>query len=356
MNRKKTLALVTTALTAFAIAGCSVDSRSGSSGAASGDAAFGANVDMNDAVRKAHDVMKGKRVAFVPILYKGYALTENWGSTMQRSFGNLGADFQVYDSNFSSDRMISTINDLIARKAADVLVLQNQDLGLLDSVIEQAERAGIYTVVLNMMSTRLGDAFIGVDVAHAARTIAQRAADDCGRRNAPKQVAVIDGPGNDPASIQWNQGIRDVLEPLGYTLSVAHSQFQNAIAQQAAESMLQQSQGKLCGFLVTYDVNAVTVGRTVADAVGRGQVAPDSVGTYTFDADRSWCDALKQGLVTASVAYDVQGIGEAAAVATQQLIQSGAKPGSGHTVSFVADAMVDKTNVDDISIACYTGR
>ncbi|WP_063012105.1 sugar ABC transporter substrate-binding protein [Nocardia kruczakiae] len=356
MNRKKILALVTAALAAFAVAGCSVDSGASSGGAAGGDQAFGATVDMNAAVQKAHDVMKGKKIAFVPILYKGYALTENWGSTMQRAFGNLGADFQVYDSNFSSDRMISTINDLIARKAADVLVLQNQDLGLLDSAIQQAERAGIYTVVLNMMSTRLGDAFIGVDVGHAARTIAQRAADDCGRRNAPKQVAIIDGPGNDPASIQWTKGIHDVLDPLGYTVTLAHSQFQNAVAQQAAESMLQQSQGKLCGFLVTYDVNAVTVGQTVANAVGRGQVAPDSVGTYTFDADKSWCDALKQGLVTASVAYDVQGIGEAAAVATQQLIQSGVKPAGNHTVSFVSDAMVDKSNVDDVSIACYKGQ
>ncbi|RDI55962.1 sugar ABC transporter substrate-binding protein [Nocardia mexicana] len=356
MSRKKILALVTAALAAFAVAGCSVDSGASGGGEASGDQAFGANVELMPAVQKAHDVMKDKKIAFVPILYKGYALTENWGSTMERAFGSLGADFEVYDANFSSDRMISIINDLIARKAVDVLVLQNQDLGLLDNAIQQAERAGIRTVVLNMMSTRLGDAFIGVDVHRAARTIAQRAADDCGRRNAPKQVSVIDGPGNDPASLQWNQGIREVLEPLGYTVTVSHSQFQNAVAQQAADSMLQQQQGKLCGFLVTYDVNAVTVGQTVASAVARGQVAPDSVGVYTFDANSGTCEAMKQGLVTASVAYDVQGIGEAAVAATQQLIQTGAQPGSSHTVAFVADALVDKTNVDDISIACYKGR
>lgn len=355
MNRKKILALVMAALAAVAIAGCSVQGGASTEGA-SGNQAFGANVQMTQAVQKAHDVMKGKRIAFVPILYKGYALTENWGSTMQRAFTNLGAQFQVYDSNFSSDRMISTINDLIARKAADVLILQNQDLGLLDNAIQAAERAGIHTVVLNMMSTRLGDAFIGVDVGHAARTIAQRAADDCARRNAPKQVAIIDGPGNDPASLQWDQGIHQVLDPLGYKVTLAHSQFQNAVAQQAAESMLQQQQGKLCGFLVTYDVNAVTVGQTVANAASRGQIAPNSVGVYTFDADKSWCDALKQGLVTASVAYDVQGIGEAAAVTTQQLIQSGEKPGSSHTVAFVSDALVDKSNVDDTSIACYKGQ
>lgn len=356
---KKLLAALTSiVLAGVTVAGCSVGSGASSGNqAANGKQAFGENVQILPANQKVHDFLKGKRVAFVPILYKGYDLTQNWGSTMQRTFGNLGADFQVYDPNFSSDKMLNIIDDLIARHAADVLVLQNGNLGLLDSAIKKAQRAGIYTVVLNMMSGQLGDAFVGVDVLNAAHEITRRAVDDCRKRGGPRAMAIIDGPGNDPASIQWDQGVHDVLDPAGYQVAtVAHSQWQNALAQQAAESVLQQQKSNICGFLVAYDLNSVTVGQTVQNASSRGVVPPDSVGVYTFDADEQWCGALRNGLVTASVAYDVQGIGESAAVATQQLLESGAAPGSGHTVAFVADTIVDKSNVDSTTIACYKGQ
>ncbi|KZB83137.1 hypothetical protein AVL48_36580 [Amycolatopsis regifaucium] len=353
---KKIVALALAAVTATAVASCSVDSGSSEAQSGNGNQAFGSTVELMPARQKALDTMKGKKIAFVPILFKGYQLTENWGTTMQRTFDKLGAEFKVYDSNFSSDRMISTINDLIARKAADVLVLQNQDLGLLDNAIDRAQKAGIYTVVLNMMSARLGDAFVGVDVYGAAQSIAKRAMSDCDGRNAPKTISIIDGPGNDPASILWNQGIKDVVEPAGYKVLVAHSQFQNAQAQAAAESVLQQQQGKLCGFMVTFDLNSITVGQTVKAAESRGQVQPGSVGVYTLDADSNWCAALKQGLVTASAAYDVQGIGAAGAVAAQNLIMNGAQPGSAHSVAYVSDTVVDKTNIDKTTIACYESQ
>ncbi|SFW79821.1 sugar ABC transporter substrate-binding protein [Amycolatopsis australiensis] len=355
MKLTRKLTAVATAVL-LATAGCSVGSSSSGGQAGGGNQAFGANAELLPARQKAHDTMKGKKIAFVPILFKGYQLTENWGSTMKRTFESMGAQFTVYDSNFSSDRMLSTINDLIARKAADVLVLQNQDLGLLDNAIDRAEKAGIYTVVLNMMSTRLGDAFVGVDVYGAAQAIAKRAIADCDARHAAKTLSVIDGPGNDPASILWDQGIKDVAGSLGYQVLVGHSQFQNAQAQATAESVIQQQQGKLCGFLVTFDLNSITVGQTVKAAEGRGQVAPGSIGVYTLDADSNWCGALKQGLVTASAAYDVQGIGAAGAAAAQNLIFSGAKPGSGHDFAYVSSTVVDKTNVDQTTIACYKSQ
>jgi ribose transport system substrate-binding protein len=352
---KKCLAVAAGATTVVALSSCTVNTGSAVRGE-SGNAAFSANVELQTARQTALDHMKDKRIAFVPILYKGYALTENWGVTMQRTFENLGAQFQVYDSNFSSDRMLSTINDLIARKAADVLVLQNQDLGLLDNAIEQAQRAGIYTVVLNMMSSRLGDAFVGVDIYGAAQAIAQRAVHDCTARNTPKTLAIIDGPGNDPASILWNQGIRSVVDPLGYQVIVNHSQFDNAKAQAAAESVIQQQQGQMCGFMVMFDLNSITVGQTVRTAENRGNVRPGAIGVYTLDADDNWCKALRDGLVTASSAYDVQGIGAAGAVAVQNLIFNGAPPGSVHNFGYVSNTVVDKHNVDQTTIACYRGK
>ncbi|GHB73974.1 ABC transporter substrate-binding protein [Streptomyces viridiviolaceus] len=357
--KKKLTALLTAAATAMTLAGCTVD-RGGSSaggGAGGGKQTFGRNVQLFDAHKKTHEAMKGKRIAFVPILYKGYNLTLNWGSTMERAFGNLGADFRVYDPNFDTDKMVKIINDLVARRAVDVLILHNPDVGVLTKQIDAAERAGIHTVVVNMVSSRLGDAFIGVDSVHAAEDITRRAVQDCEKRGAPKRMAIIDGPGNDAASLMWSKGVHHVLDPAGYeVVTTAHTQWQNALAQQAAASITQQQKNNICAYMVAYDLNAIAVGDAVADAAERGVIRPDSIGVYTMAADTRWCDALRAGKVTASAAYDVQGVGEAAVVTAQQLVQGGAPAGSTHTVAYVSHTVVDRSNVDDTTIACYKGR
>ncbi|MEV6362290.1 sugar ABC transporter substrate-binding protein [Nocardia asteroides] len=356
--KKKMIALALASVTAVVLAGCSTGGRTAVTGPAGGEGqAFGENVQLFDATQKVHESMQGKKVAFVPILYKGYNLTMNWGASMERAFGNLGAEFQVYDPNFDTDKMTRIISDLIARKAADVLILHNPDVGVLSKQIEDAQRAGIYTVVVNMISSRLGDAYIGVDNIAAAEDIASRAVQDCERRGAPKRLAIIDGPGNDAASLLWSNGVHNVLDPAGFeVVTTAHTQWQNSLAQQAAESIIQQQKNNFCGFLVTYDLNSVAVGDAVQSAVSRGVIPADAVGTYTMATDTLWCDALRAGKVTASASYDVQGVGTAAVVTTQQLVQTGAPAGSTHTVAFVPHTIVDRANVDNTTIACYKGQ
>lgn len=356
--KRKITALLAAAAAAVAMTACTTGS-SGSSASApgGGNQAFGETAQLFDANQKAHDVMKGKRIAFVPILYKGYNLTQNWGASMQRAFDNLGAQFQVYDANFDPDKMVKIVNDLISRKEADVLILHNTDVGVLTKQIEDARKAGIYTIVVNMMSSQLGDAFIGVDVVHAAQDITRRAIADCDQRGGAKRLAIIDGPGNDAASLQWSKGVHDVADPAGYeVVATAHTQWQNAAAQQAAASITQQQKDNLCAYLVTYDLNSVAVGDAVSEAAARGVIRPNSIGVYTMAADTLWCDALRAGKVTASVAYDVQGVGAAAVVTAQQLIQTGVAPGSTHSVAYVAHAVVDRSNVDNTTIACYKGQ
>lgn len=356
--KKKMLALALASASAIALAGCSTGAGSANGPAVGGgDQTFGETVQLFDASAKVHESMKGKKVAFVPILYKGYNLTMNWGASMERAFGNLGAEFQVYDPNFDTDKMTRIVSDIIDRKAADVLILHNPDVGVLTKQIADAQRAGIYTVVVNMISSRLGDAYIGVDNIAAAEDITRRAVSDCEKRGAPKRLAIIDGPGNDAASMLWSKGVHNVADPAGFeVVTTAHSQWQNSLAQQAAESIIQQQKNNFCGFLVTYDLNSVAVGDAVQSAVSRGVIPADSLGVYTMAADTLWCDALRQGKVTASASYDVQGVGTAAVVTAQQLVQTGAPAGSTHTVAFVPHTVVDRGNVDSTTIACYKGQ
>lgn len=356
---KKLILASVVALATSATAGCSVvssgsDEKSeGGKGATFADA----SVELFDAVEKAEGSMKGKRVAFVPILYKGYDLTTNWGHTMERALTSMGAEFKVYDSNFDTDKMVKTINDLIAKKSVDVLVLHNPDVGVLTKQIADAEKAGIYTVVVNMISNRLGDAYIGPNMFEAGRTITERMVSDCKKKGGPRGIAIVDGPGNDGLSLQWEKGVNQVAKKAGFkVVATSHTDWQDATAQKAAASIIQQHKGKLCAITSPWELNAVAIGGEVASAEARGQLKKGAVGTYSMGAGEQWCAALRAGRATATVAYDVQGVGEAAAMTATQLVQGGNPAGATKTVSFVAQTIVDKGNVDDTSIACYKGE
>jgi ribose transport system substrate-binding protein len=310
-----------------------------------------------EAREQVYDTMEGKKIAFVPILYKGYTLTTEWGHTMERSFERMGAEFDVYDSNFDTDQMVKTINDLIAREAVDVLILHNPDVGVLTKQIEDAADAGIYTVVINMISNASGDAFVGADVVGSAEDVAERAVSDCEERGAPSQVAVIDGPGNDAFSLQWNEGIRNTFDDAGFeVVRTSHSQWQSSLANKAATQIIQQQKDNICAFMVTFDLNAISVGDAVQDAEQQGLIPKGSIGVYTMAAGIETCDAMEAGKVTATAAYDVSGIGSATIAATQQLLELGNEAGSSHTVALLPHVVVDKSTMDDYTIACYTGN
>jgi ribose transport system substrate-binding protein len=153
-----------------------------------------------------HNAMKGKRIAFVPLLYKGYKITQQWGAALQRVVEMEGGEFEVYDANFDTDTMIRTIDGLIQSKGADVLVLHNPDVSVLTNQIEAAKSAGIYTVIVNLMSSQTGDAFVGADTVSASRDITYRAAEDCEAKGKTK-IAMINGPGTNGFDQLFAKGV-----------------------------------------------------------------------------------------------------------------------------------------------------
>lgn len=352
--KSKILALA--ALVCIALSSCTTGSDS-----TSGDDSSGKGVGVPKVVQPlevrdlVHDTMRGKRIAFVPILYKGFKLTEQWGSDMERAFDMLGADFKVYDSNFDTDQMVRTINDLIAKKAVDVLILHNPDLGVLTKQIQDAQAAGIYTVVINMISNQSGDAFVGDDVVSSAEDIAERAVADCKKKGKSK-VAIIDGVGPDAYSLQFNAGAKKVLKDAGFeVVAQLQSQWQADKANQQATTILQRHRDEICAILLPWDVVAIAAGEAVSAAEKQGLIANGSVGVYSQDGSADWCKALKEGKVTASSVYQVMGVGTATVAAVQQLLEVGDPPGTRRTVAYVPHVVVDKSNVDKVSSACYQG-
>lgn len=364
MKRKLIAGAAMAAIAVLTMTGCTFgDTPEGGSGgggdSAATDVTFAADstLELFDAVEKVEGTLKGKRIAFVPILFEGYTITNNWYNSIARVLDASGAKVDVYDPNFDTDVMVKSIDDIIAKKSADVLVMHNPDVGVLTKQIAAAKDAGIYTVVLNLHSNQMGDAFIGVNMYNAAKDIAQRAIDDCEAKGGPKGLAIIQGPGNDGLSLQWEKGIGEVAEKAGYDIvSTSPTQWQQSEAQEAASSTIQQYKGKFCAFLVAFDLNSIPVGDEVAGAVARKDLKQDEVGVYTMGGDALWCDALRSGKVTASAAYDVDGLGSSAATTVQQLLERGEPAGSHPTASFIAHTIVDKNNVDEVSMACYTGK
>lgn len=369
---KKTIGVVAVAA-ALLLAGCSTGE---SESAADAPAASGAGTAAASAVAGAltgtggvpelvqpvevrqlvHDTVSGKNIAFIPILYKGFKITEEWGKQMESVFGNLGANFEVYDSNFDTEQMVKTINDLIAGKKADVLILHNPDLNVLTQQIKDAQAAGIYVVVLNMISNQSGDAFIGADLVSAAKDITTRAAADC-KAVGKNKIALVNGPTTDPWNVLYETGVREVADAEGLEIvDVTDSKWQADLANQQAATLLQQNGAELCALMLPWDVIAIPASQAVKAAEEAGTIEPDSVGVYSIDSSIDGCNAIRSGDIRASVAYDQTAIGAGAAMAVQQLLELGNTPGSQRTVSFVPHTLIDKDNIDKVTYACYTGQ
>lgn len=356
---KKAMIILALAVALLA-AGCTSGTKS--SGDASGDGTTSVDNAIPDTVQPidlrsaVHGSMKGKKVAYVPLLYKGYKITQQWGAALQRVVTMEGGSFEVFDSNFDTDQMIRTIDGLIQGKKADVLVLHNPDVSVLTKQIQDAKAAGIYTVVLNLMSSQTGDAFVGADTVSASRDLTIRAFQDCKDRGKTK-VAMINGPGTNGFDQLFAKGVREAAKEKGFeVVAETKSNYQVDLASQQATTLAQKYKSELCAIILPWDVLAIPAGKSVKRAESQGTIKPGDIGVYSLDASSEGCDAVRSGIITALASYDVPGIGSAAAVVVQNLLQLGIKPGTTHTAAYVDHTVFDKTTVDDIATACYTGK
>ncbi|WP_105035520.1 sugar ABC transporter substrate-binding protein [Cryobacterium aureum] len=355
----KTVAMI--ALLALVLTGCT----SGRPDAAPGNAAAGGTVSLTGGVPEVvqplevrqlvHDTMKDKRIAFIPLLYKGYKITTEWGVQLQRGFESLGSTFTVYDSNFDTDQMVRIIDDLIKSKKADALILHNPDLNVLTQQIKEAQAAGIYVVVLNMTSNQSGDVFIGADLVSMAEEITNKAAVDC-KADGKNQIALINGPATDPWNVLYEEGVKTAAEEQGLEIvDTTDSKWQADLASQQAATMIERHGADLCALMVPWDVVALPAGNAVKTAEDEGRVAKDQVGVYAIDSSSDGCEGISDGLIRASIAYDQSGIGTGALLAVQQLFELGNAPGSQRSVAYVPYVVIDKTNMSQVTFACYFG-
>ncbi|MEP9362149.1 sugar ABC transporter substrate-binding protein [Nocardioides sp. CN2-186] len=336
--------LIAPSLAALALSACSVSTGS-STEASSGDAVIPASGTVSEISKLVHESLAGKKIGWVPT-GMGIPLTENWTSQFKLAAKQLGAELIIRDPNWDSAKMPDIVDGLINSKV-DVLILHNPDVGVLTSQIQRAKQEGIYVITLNMMPSQQSDAFVGGDFEAMGAALADRVVQDCTAKGKTK-IATIDGFGTDGASVAARTGWGSVFK--ASDLDVVSEQSANylpANANKVARTVLQQ-EPDLCAFVGNFDTMMLGASQAVQQAGKAGEV-----GVYSLDASAPACANIRNGSLTATISYSVPAMGGTVFSLIQSLIQSGKTPGATRSATFMPYQVVDKSNVDDVTLACY---
>lgn len=336
--------LIAPSLAALALSACSVSTGSETSSSSS-DAVIPATGTVSEITKLVHGSMEGKKIGWVPT-GMGIPLTENWTTQFKLGADQLGAELITRDANWDAAKMPDIVDGLINAKV-DVLILHNPDVGVLTSQIQRAKQEGIFVITLNMMPSQQSDAFVGGDFEAMAVAEANRVVNDCKAKGKTK-IATIDGFGTDGSSVAARAGWDSVFK--GSDLEVVSQQSANYLAPDAnkvARTVLQQNPD-LCAMVGNFDTMMLGASQAVQQAGKVGQV-----GVYSLDASAPACANIKNGSLTATISYSVPAMGGTVMSLIQSFIQSGEAPGAIRSATFMPYQMVDKSNVDDVTLACY---
>jgi ribose transport system substrate-binding protein len=293
------------------------------------------------------DMLKGKRAQLV-ILSTGALITDEWINSMKLGFEQLGMTFGVSDAHLDTTLETQMFENAI-NEHVDVLIAWNSDLTSTANLLQEAENAGIYTIVLNIGSVQQTDAYVGPDWVAMSQMLANRVATDCLAKG-KHQVAEILGLGSDAGSVLANDGFQSVFKQRGIqVVSNQPGQYDPSTARGIAATVLQQHPD-LCAFVGNFDLMMEGAAQAVDQAGKKGQVA-----VYTTDSSAPTCTAIENGEITAAVDYGVHYMGPMIVGMSQYLLESGVKPGTTRTALFTPLRLIDKTNATDPN-SCYTGR
>lgn len=346
---KKTLVIGLASL-ALIMTGCTVPSTDtpvnpDGNGAVTGSGGLPVAIDGSEAQQMLLGSLEGKHIAYIPMSLQ-FDLTKMWGQQFEALFDSMGAEFTQEDAANNVDTQIRLIDSHI-NDGVDVLIIQNPDAGVLSNQVQRAHERGIYVISVNVQGSLSSDAYVGANYTAMGTLLAERMVEDC-KAKGQNKVAVIGGFGTDSNDIEADRGWFPVFEAAGIeVVSDQQSNYDPSRANQVATAVLQQHKD-LCGFAVIFDVTALGVAQAVESAG-----LQDTVGVYSFDASAVWCDALREGRVTAGVAYNAPGIAVAAAYEAQALLLVGDPAGTRHVMGYVPHMIVDASNVDSAPGACY---
>ena len=306
--------------------------------AAAGAAETKGSMSSAELRNRALGVVAGKTIAWVPVGL-GTPLTETWTERIRRGAESLGMKFTMRDPNWDPRRQAEAVQTLVNERP-DVLVVHNFDVQLLAKLIQQAERAGIYVIQVNMVSNYKSDAFVGADFLEVGRRIAEDMVAHCGGGKSSGKIAIVQGDLTSGASLALMEGAKPVLDahPELRIVSNQSAAWDRSKAHEITATVLKQHPD-LCATWGHWDQMQYGAATAVDEAGLKGKVA-----VFMSDHSKITCDGIGKGLVTQSYGYSVPEQGDAIVTIANWLLQSGLPPGTARTAIYSPLVKIDSSN------------
>ncbi len=265
-----------------------------------------AQTSMDDPLRDSYyENLTGKKVVFVPV-FMGLDLTEGWSKIMDTQAKDLGYSYEVRNSNFNTSAGAQTITSLISEKP-DVIVVQNPDVQSYAKLLQQAEKAGIHVIQLNMKTNYQTTGFVGADVELIGEKQAEAAVEKCAGGSQPGKILVLAGPPTSPFSAYMLKGYENVLNGnAGVQIVSVQStgDYESSKAKSITQVVLQQHPD-LCAILGVWDNADVGTAAALQEAGKADQVFLTTSG----GGGELACKGLREKQWQYYVSYDVPGQG-----------------------------------------------
>lgn len=272
----------------------------------------------------------GKTIVYIPVSYS-VPLTRIWGITMQKNAKALGMKFKVLDPGFNTQREAQMLEAQVHQHPA-VLIVHNPNVQVLAHGLEQADKAGIYTIQVNMASRYKTDAFIGVQPNELGAKMARGVVAACSASGARShQVALMDGVQTSAYSIGIMQGAQSVFKKHP-DIKIVSTQYANWDPKQAHDkaSNVLESHPKLCAYMGWWSGQDVGIAQAVRQAGLKGKVKVFTTGGGEPPA----CQYLKEGLFYADYSYDARLQAHQMMAVAEFLLQSHKPAGTFHTAIY----------------------
>lgn len=322
MMRKTVMAVLAVALGAFAV-----------------QAQDGLENEKRAAYRES---LAGKKVVYIPMNMQA-DLTIAWYAYLQRQAKELGYSIDLRDPNWSTDAGARALTAAISEKP-DLIVLQNSDVQSYARLIQQAQRAGIKLIQLNMEALNASDAYVGADWQGIGHAAGEEVAKACSAPGAPsKKIAITMGVPTAPVDLFQIYGFKQALEEAGGGFEIVSQQaagYDPSKANAITAAVLQQHPD-LCAVFGIWDGMDAGAGAAVKEA---GMADKVFVVTSGGAASAS-CEKIEDGTYDMYISFDARVQGTALNVLVAELLQSDKPAGDNPVVYYTPNERLSKDTV-----------
>jgi len=286
--------------------------------------------------------LAGKRVVLIP-LAMGFDLAQGWASIVGREVEAFGGIFETRDPNWSTEAGAQAITEAISSSPRpDVLLVMAPDLNSYTKILEKAQEAGIFVILIDNPANFDADVYIGSDWTRLGALEAEAAVAVCGEGTSGK-VGLVQGDEVNATSIFQREGIMKVLDQHDNIQVVAQpvSNWDPTTSRTVTATMLQQHPD-LCAIIDFWDGDATGAAAAIRDAGKEGVVKLITTGGGEKTAD---CDMIESGTYHAVVMTELPRESGDMVSMIKYLLQSGIEPGSHSARIYTMEQATTKENM-----------